>query len=32
MLDILGRYVPEAALMYCYEQIKRYGVHLKIVN
>ena len=32
MLDILGRYVPEAALMYCFEQIKRYGVHLKIVN
>ena len=32
MLDILGRYVPEAALMYCYEQIKRYGVNLKIVN
>ena len=32
MLDILGRYVPEAALMYCYEQIKRYDVHLKIVN
>ena len=32
MLDILGRYVPEAALIYCFEQIKRYGVHLKIVN
>lgn len=32
MLDILGRYVPEAALMYCFEQIKRHGVHLKIVN
>ena len=32
MLDILGRYVPEAALMYCFEQIKRYGVRLKIVN
>ena len=32
MLDILGRYVPEAGLLYCYEQIKIYGVHLKIVN
>jgi hypothetical protein len=32
MLDILGRYIPEAALMYCFEQIKRHGVHLKIVN
>lgn len=32
MLDILGRYVPEAALIYCFEKIKQHGVHLKIVN
>lgn len=32
MLDILGRYIPEAGLLYCFEQIKIYGVHLKIVN
>lgn len=32
MLDILGRYIPEAGLLYCFEQIKIYCVHLKIVN
>ena len=32
MIDKLAPYLPEAALMPCYELIKVHGVHLKIVN
>lgn len=32
MIDRLAPYLPEAALMPCYELIKVHGVHLKIVN
>jgi len=32
MIDILAPYVPEKALMPCFELIQTHGVHLKIVN
>jgi SprT protein len=32
MIDLLAPYVPEKALMPCFELIQTHGVHLKIVN
>lgn len=32
MEQILGRYIPEKAVLVCFEMIKHYKVHLKIVN
>lgn len=32
MIEVLGRYLPEEAIIPCFELIKKHGVHLKIVD
>ena len=32
MIEVLGRYLPEAAIIPCFELVKKHGVHLKIVD